>query len=117
MLRPSFARCSTDLEPLGYDVPSPLERNATLPFLVLYGSTTDEEFPSLYETLYSLSVPSKGPPRAQFAVRWKPDTTVPSRPNQLAHFSAEISLDAELPHPESIDSEAIHAIRVPDADD
>lgn len=77
---------------LGFDVLLPAERDAALPFVVLYATPVDEEFPALYDLLSALAQPKFGRPRLQFAVRWKPDTQAAEQPRPIPLFSAKLDV-------------------------
>jgi hypothetical protein len=79
---------------LGFDALLPAERDASLPlpFVVLYATPVDEEFPALYDLLSALAQPKFGRPRLQFAVRWKPDTRADDEYRPVPLFSAQLDL-------------------------
>lgn len=90
-----------DLKPLPFDHVFPREVNETLPFVVLYGATTDEALPALFKLLHALAEPKTGSPRLQFAVRWKSDSMLDVMPHYLSDFSAEIDLSSSVKRPTS----------------
>lgn len=89
---------------LGFDVLLPAKRDTALPFVVLYATPVDEEFPALYDLLSALAQPKFGRSRIQFAVRWKPDTLTAEEPRPIPLFSAKLDVkEGSIPAVESGD--------------
>ncbi|ORY74278.1 hypothetical protein BCR35DRAFT_306724 [Leucosporidium creatinivorum] len=89
---------------LGFDVLLPAKRDTALPFVVLYATPVDEEFPALYDLLSALAQPKFGRPRLQFAVRWKPDTQAAAERRPIPLFSAKLDIkEGSIPAVDSAD--------------
>lgn len=43
--------------------------------------------------MYALSQPKIGPPRVQFAIRWKPDSKMPTSGRRLSGFGATLEIE------------------------
>lgn len=77
---------------IGLDKLLPAVRDRALPFVVLYATPEDEEFPALYDLLSTLAQPKFGAPRIQFAVRWKPHSKDLEVARPIPLFSAKLEV-------------------------